>query len=137
MKTASQEKTRKPSKTEELDAYLKELSGKIRMDGWNQLTESVKAPAEVMAALMTGRPELARTAPARALSVEECKALYHLLAVLIETNYALQRHAQETAKLVKNWGDAFTTLDSLGRRIERFANFQPSSIGVEDEGDEE
>lgn len=131
MNPALNEKPRKLSKTEELDAYLRELRGRITLTGWEQLTADTKVPAEIAAALITGRPELARLAPPRALSVEECKECFNLIATLIETNRALQQHAEETAKLVKNWGDAFAALHRIGLQIEHFAHFRAT-----DEGDD-
>lgn len=125
--TMTEERARRRTATEALDDRLTALMARMRLDGWNQLTGDVQPPPMFAAALITGRPELARavTPPkASELSDDDVAKLCNLIAVLIETNAALQDHAQEVSKLVKHWSEAFTALRAIGWRVEAFANFR-------------
>lgn len=64
---------------------------------WNDLTEEVTAPPAIIAALMTGRPEMLKLASATASTPEETAALYNIIRVLMETNRELQGHSQRVA----------------------------------------
>jgi len=117
-------KQRKPSKADYLDERVHNLRGKLKLAKYTELMREVSLPVELAAALMTGRPELARLAPKRDFTQKEAQELYNAVVVLIETNRALQEHAQELGLLVNNWAAAFTQLRSTGAQIERFAKFQ-------------
>jgi hypothetical protein len=109
----------------ELNEKVARLAREAKLESWSSFVEELPVPGDLAAGLMTGRPELIRTAPGRALTVEECRALYRLIAGLVETNSALQEHARELAKLVGAWGDSFKALRAIGGQIERFAEFKP------------
>jgi len=57
---------------------------------WSDLVREVRLPADVAAAVGTGRPEL--LVP-RAMTAAEVGQLMELVGVLIETNISLQRHS--------------------------------------------
>jgi hypothetical protein len=118
---------------ERLDDLLDSFQATARLRGWNELIATVKVPAEFMAAFVTGRPELIRIAGARALTKEECAAMFDLVAVLMETNQELQTHAQQVAQLTHSWADNFKALHGIGERIERFANFRRSDADDEED----
>lgn len=113
----------KRDKTQELNELITDLASRCKLDNWNQFTEEVKVPAELLPALMSGRTELLKLVPPRALTAEEAAAMYKLVAVLMETNAALKEHAEQLALFTQNWADAFKHLHSLGNRIKRFAMF--------------
>lgn len=114
------------TRDEEMDEVLRTLNQKGGLANWTSFIEELQVPGDLYPALMTGRPELLRAVQPRALTADEAAVLYRLIAGLMGTNSALRMHAQEVAKLVQAWGGAFKTLSSVGQRIERFANFQPS-----------
>lgn len=116
-----------------LDAQLAQV--KTKLESWAAFVEAVDVPSDIYPALQTGRPELLKLANPRALTQEECAKLYQLLAVLIETNQALQQHSQEVGRLVNRWADAFKHLHSVGLRVTRYANFE-SQHGNEEEREE-
>jgi hypothetical protein len=127
-----EQRPRKQTRAEKLDEFLR--AAKFKLQGWNQFTADMLVPAEFGAALITGRPELLRLVPPTALTAEQTKALYNLVATLIETNTELQQHAQMVAKVVSDWSEQFKGLSSLGWQIERFANFeQIGPAGEEDQ----
>jgi hypothetical protein len=120
MSTASRVKQQeKMNQLEEMVATTKS-----KMNSWNSLVENVNVPLDFYAALMTGRPELLKVVKPRELTEDECRNVYNLIAVLIETNQELQKHANELSRMVNNWSGAFKQLHSVGQRIERFAKFQ-------------
>lgn len=123
------------SRPEALDALLDEFDLATKLDSWNSYTQAVQVPNDLATTMMTGRPELLRAVKPRALTVEETKAIYDCLATLIETNMALQHHAQQVAHLVDNWASGFKTLATVGNKIEHFANFRKLSDVAEDEED--
>jgi hypothetical protein len=122
--TLMREKVRRQSATEQLDEMITELSARCKLEGWEQLVEECTIPSDLLPALMTGRRELLAAVQPRAMTAEEVGHLYKLLIVLMETNMALQQHAQQVAQQVHIWTDAFKQLHSVGNRIEHFANFR-------------
>ena len=117
--------TKYPSRrVQELDAFLREYTAVCPLDDWTSFAREIQAPPVFAVALMTGRPEMMRLVPGQALTAEQCKHLYDVIATLIETNYALRAHAQNVAQLVDTWSEAFKQLDSLGEQIRLFANFK-------------
>lgn len=133
MNAHTKQKQRTRTRNEELDDMVGDLSAKCRLDSWNALVQEVQVPSELLPALMTSRPELLAILKPRSLSEEECAAIYKLLAVLIETNFALRTHAEQLALLTHNWADLFKGLHGTGDRIMRFARFE--KIGA-DESDQ-
>lgn len=117
-------KVRPPSATEQLDDMITELGAQMKLGGWNEFVEAVDMPADLAAGLLTGRTEILRAATPRAMTEAECATLYKLIIVLIETNMALRTHAEQLAHQVNLWAQSFKQLDTVGRRIEAFANFK-------------
>lgn len=116
--------SRQLAKERDLEALIKQLAEKCKLDSWNSFVENMQVPADIYPALMTNRPELLKIAPPRALSKEECAVIYKILAGLLETNAALREHAEQVAHFVDLWSDAFKHLRGLGERIQKFANFR-------------
>lgn len=122
--------------TEIIDAL-----SKIRSDNyaslhyWTEWTDEAKVPSDLTPALMTGRIELFKLAKPRPLTKEECAALYHLVAVLVETNASLRAHAEQTAELVSQWLGHFKGMTKTAMKIEDFANFRDPT--AHDDDDEE
>jgi hypothetical protein len=115
---------RKRRRSDTLDEFIREKAEACKLPNWSSLTEEVKVPAELAVALMTSRPELVKLAKPRPLSEEECKAVFHLVGVLIESNAALSEHAQMVGQMIDIWSQHFKALASTGRNIEAFANFR-------------
>jgi hypothetical protein len=125
-------KKRKQSGPERDKARLKEIMG--RMKSWSDLSEPVKGhlPAGVVAAVMSGRAELLDLAvaaaeaspPEEAVQKEQYLTMLQLVKVLMETNFALQEHAQELAKRTVILSDSVKGLLGAARRIDDFANFR-------------
>lgn len=126
------EKIRRQTATEQLDDLITELSQRCRLDGWEAYVRELDLPIELMPALMTGRPELLMLLKPRAMTEEEVRKLYQLIGTLMETNFALQEHAQQISQQVSIWLDAFKHLNSVGRRIGHFANFRRTDAGERD-----
>jgi len=94
-----------------------------QMRSWSELTETVDGalPSEIVAALQTGRPELISAfTPKRPLIA----GLVNLVRVLLQTNIALQDHAQELAKRTRMLDEHLKGLITTCRRIDDFANFR-------------
>jgi hypothetical protein len=136
MPTTTAEKVRKPTVTDRLDEQITELSRRCRMDNWAEFIGDFELPEDLLPAVMSGRYELVRAATPRAMTGEEVAKLYRLIGVLLETNAALREHAQQVAEQVGIWTDAFKHLNSVGNRIEHFANFR-RTLGPEDETQED
>lgn len=112
------------NKTAELDAEITRLAEICKLDRWTSFIDVMRVPGDMYPALATGRPELIKLMQPRDLKAEEVKVLFDVIAGLIETNFALREHAEQVAKMVENWTDAFSQLRSVGDKIEHFANFK-------------
>ena len=127
----------KPQKKLKVDDHIEECIEAIneKMRSWSSLVEEVKVANDIGVALATGRPELMKLVRPRAISEEESKHLFHLIAVLIETNQLLQKHAALTAKAVASvLQNVQGAQRSLGR-LHQLANFHPA-MDDEDEDKE-
>ena len=103
---------------------IEHLAGRNRLASWNSFVEELDVPADLMPALVTMRPELLRLAPRRVLTAEEHDVLLRLLAGLLDTNIALQAHAQDLAEMTKTMDDTIRGLGAMTLRLRRYANFQ-------------
>lgn len=83
----------------EQEVRLRELHD--QMNGWNEYVREMKVLQDVAPALSTGRPELLALMSPRQLSEEECKVLFDMLTVLIETNAALRMHSELLAQIAE------------------------------------
>lgn len=116
--------------TDHLEEQIAKISAAPSLDSWSSLVEEVQCPPEVFAAIMTGRPEVLRAAPATSLEPAQVRELYKVLAVLIETNAALQKHAHGLSDLTREWSRTFKGLIRLARATEDYAAFRvPSKDG--------
>ena len=107
------------------DAKLLERINQVsRLESWTSFVESINVPGDILPALMTGRPELLRIVKGRALTADECTAIYKLVSVLIDTNMALREHAQLVAQLTQNMMGGFQAINAHAKRIDDFANFK-------------
>ncbi len=80
----------------------KDLTAATAMRSWTELTRDIKGiPTEFAAAIMSGRPELARLIR-RPMTLEETRAVADALIVFIETNQQLQKHSAAVAQQVLN-----------------------------------
>jgi len=117
---------KKAKSVEEFDAQVTDLATRCRLTDWSSFIEEMQVPGDIAPALITTRPELLRAVQPRALTAEETAAVYKVMAGLIETNNALREHAQQLAIFTETWAGQFAGLQSVGRKIERFANFRRS-----------
>lgn len=118
-------------RAQQLDNEIKRLASACQLDGWNAFVDDILVPGDIYPALASGRPELIKLIQPRALSADEAKVLFDIIASLIGTNMALREHAQRVAQFTDNWADAFKALHSVGNRIQRFANFEHDEGGDE------
>lgn len=95
-----------------------------RMRTWNDFVREIKVPAEIAPAFQTGRIELIKLARPRALSAEECGALYDVIGGLLETNQALKEHAQLVGDLVATTHQGLKGAVHAVERMRRFAAFE-------------
>jgi hypothetical protein len=96
-----------------------------KLDNRNSFTEEVEAPGAVGVALSTGRIELLKMYnPKESVPAEEAKKLVNIIRVLIETNYALQEHAQLMVELVDNIRQSVSGLGNHTQFLRHFANFE-------------
>lgn len=129
------EKKRKVSGTAINDEILAAMAEFRTLRDWSSVTEEVTLPPELAAAFATGRPELIKLAQPRALTEEECKAVYHAMAVFILTNQALQGHAQRVAHLANLWTDHIKGVVHVAAQIEHFAAFRASTDKLSEENE--
>ena len=118
---------------QDIDQRIRDLSARAKLDSWTSFVEEIQVPMDIAPAMVTGRPELIRLATPRDYKAEEVGALLKLIAGLLETNAALREHAEQVAQLTSNWTSAFQTLDTVGRKIGRFAQFRHDDAAAEDE----
>lgn len=118
---------------ERLNEEIKRLAALCKLDSWTSFVDDMKVPSDIYAALASGRPELIKAVSPRALTAEQAKPLFDIIASLIGTNVALRDHAQQLAHFTHIWTDAFKQLHSVGDRIERFANFKHGVDEVEED----
>lgn len=121
------------NKAQELDETIKRLASECRLDAWTAFVDEMRVPGDMYPALASGRPELIKLIQPRALTAEEAKPLFDIIASLIGTNMALREHAEQLALFTHNWATAFTALRSVGERIERFAMFDHGDTEVGEE----
>jgi hypothetical protein len=108
-------------RTEHRDSLVANV--RKQLSAWNAFSESMDVLPDFYPALQTGRSELLVAANPRPLSEEECKAVFKMVRVLIETNQALQHHAQELSIMVQQWArDSRSTFSRIDK-IAQFANF--------------
>jgi hypothetical protein len=112
------------NKAQELDEQIKLLASECRLDAWTAFVDEMAVPGDMYPALASGRPELLKLIQPRAMTADEAKPLFDIIASLIATNMALREHAEQLALFAHNWADAFKALHSVGERIERFAKFE-------------
>jgi hypothetical protein len=118
------------------DELLAELEALGHLKKWSEYTKDVKAPTQVIAALLTGRPEILHWGKPRSLNEEECAAVYDLIGTLVETNMALQRHAQALTQLTHNMRDNAKGIMRMIDQIHDFANFRSSDEREEEDDDQ-
>ncbi len=100
---------------------------------WASFSEPLDVPADIGAALITGRPELL-TLASRDMKKEEVSRLLNVLRVLMETNQLLKEHASLLAQRAELFVDAVKNSVAQAMKIEAFANFR-SEVGVGEEDD--
>jgi len=119
---------------EHMQEIIEGLNDAQRLQHWNELVENVNAIDPSLAiAIDSGRGSVVKAFAPRPLTAEEAKLLFHLVGVMIETNQALQQHAQQTAELVNQWVGHFKGMFKTARMIESFAHFK----NLHDEEDDE
>jgi len=84
----------------------------------------LRVPAELLPAITTGRTELIALATPRALTAEECRALYALIGALIDTNAALRDHATAVADGARYIADSMGGVIANARRLEALADWR-------------
>lgn len=100
---------------------------------WASFSEPLDVPADIGAALITGRSELL-TLASRDMKKEEVARLLNVLRVLMETNQLLKEHAAMLAQRAHDFVSSTRSAVTQACRIEAFANFETES-GIEDEDD--
>lgn len=120
-----------------VDARLNEILDRVGASQLkpNQLMQEVQGsfPMAVVAAFTAQRPELLKLAKPEPMTAEQVGSMFKLLAVVIETNLALQQHSREVAVLVSTWMQAIQGMTKAAHRIEQFAHFREVG-GTEEEG---
>lgn len=111
---------------ERFNELLEQFETEGHLKNWMDYTKDVKAPAQVIAALTTGRAELLRLGTPRALSIDETRDIYDLITTLVETNMALQKHAQSLAQLAQSMRQSIRGIANQIDQMDDFANFRPS-----------
>lgn len=101
----------------------------------NELCDTVSLPPELAVALATGRPELIKLARPRPLEEKEVAALYHAIAVLIETNQLLQQHANDLAHLADIVATSLKGAVRQANEIALVGRFKTAQGGGEDDGE--
>jgi len=133
------ERQRRGNRLEEIRAEAVDLARRAKLDSWSDFVRPLNIPREFAPAVMSGRFELIEICAAQVADREwdasERKSMIKLVAGLLETNMALQEHAQGLSSLVTSWGQQFAGLEALGRQIETFADFGHKAI-VRDAEDE-
>ena len=114
---------RKPTGAMIDHARLTEITERMR--SWSELSDDIKEtlPTAICAAIMSGRPELVQFEVAAAKR-PLYKSLLRVIEVLLETNIALQVHAEEVAKRTRILEDSLKGVVTAARRIDNFANFR-------------
>ena len=114
-----------------------QLSHRIRLaqagslESWNSFVRELNVPNDFIPAIAASRSELLRAVKPRAMSEEEAKVVFELVAGLIDTNIALRAHAQELATLVMNWQKMSRGMMTVAGQISDFANFRAGDDGEE------
>lgn len=103
-----------------------------QLDSWNSWVREAQVPGELSMAILTGRLELLKLAKPKPLTEEECKVLYELLGVLIETNLTLQQHSLLVAELSSQIGNHVGAAVGQASKLKEYANFRNP---VEEEGE--
>ncbi len=84
------------------------------MTAWTDFTRRMDVLPELLPAVSTGRVELLDLVPPRPLSEIECKTVFDMIGILLETNQALQHHARLLAAVV---GQAEQAAGGLHRKL--------------------
>lgn len=121
---------KEPSPRAQMEEELLIKLRKMPQD-WASFSEPLDVPADIGAALITGRPELL-TLSSRDMKKEEVARLLNVLRVLMETNQLLKEHASMLAQRAHDFVASTKSAISQARRIEEFSNFRTES-GIEDE----
>ena len=100
---------------------------------WNDLTEEITAPSTVIAALMTGRPEMLKFNLPTASTSEETASLYNVIRVLMETNRELQTHSQRVADEMDQLRGTLRGLNRKFLELSHLANFKEGQIDEEED----
>ena len=103
---------------------LLELCSKMR--SWSDLSETISTelPGAIAAAVMSGRPELIYATDFKGMTPEQAAGVCRVAAILLETNRALQVHAEELAQKTHALYDGIKGLRTLADRLDNFANFR-------------
>lgn len=101
----------------------------------NELCDTISLPPELAVALATGRPELIKLARPRPLEEKEVAALYHAIAVLIETNQLLQQHVNDLAHLAEIVATSLKGAVRQANEIALVGRFKSGQGGGEDGGE--
>jgi hypothetical protein len=117
---------------------LRDIAQRAHLSKPNDLADAVQnLPVELTIAIASGRPELIGTATPRPLSADETKVVFHLVKVLMETNAALQEHANQLGNMATTWMGSIKGAVSFADDIAKFARFQHDQITQEhDHGDD-
>lgn len=116
------------------DAMIRGLQDSQALRSPRDWVEAVDVPMDLAVALATGRSELLKLAKPRAMDSDDVARLYRLIAVLIDTNMALQAHAHEVAVMSDHFDGQLRGAVKYARRMRSFANF--GSLSDEEDGDE-
>jgi hypothetical protein len=86
----------------------------------------------IAAALVTQRGSLVKLITPTDLPKEEVAKLYHLIGVLIETNFALQQHSKLVAEMADQIYGQFKGVTTSLLRLDEIANFGNATDEQED-----
>lgn len=113
------------------DAWVRALKDARALRSPAELVEAVAIPTDLAAALTTGRSTMMKITKPRAMNEEEVSNLYRFIAVLIDTNFALQAHARQVAQAAEAVEQQIVGVRRYSLRLHAFANFNTTDEGGE------
>lgn len=106
-----------------MSKQVRDLPQPPKLRSWNEVVEEVSLPTDFAIAFMSGRPELLRIIE-RPLTAEETHAVAHAMAVILDTNQELQRHARQVAEMAEQALGNLKGVSGKLRQVVDFANFR-------------
>lgn len=126
-------KPRQPTAWDDREVMVRALNDSGALRSPAELVEAVDLPIDLAVVMTTGRTSMISMAKPRALDAGETAGIYKFIAVLIDTNLALQAHARQAAIMAEAVEQQVRGLQGYSRRLHAFANFTPADDASEPE----